>query len=82
MKVLKFIMVAFLLTSCHYYKYDDRNIEIINKSKKSVYAIISSNDSIKTLYYYDGFPNADGIYRFREIKPDSVARANAWPRLW
>ena len=82
MKVIKIVIAAYLITSCNFDKIDDRDVIIVNRSNKSIHCIISSNDSIKTIDHYNGFPNGNTLYSFKDIKPNTVSEPNDRPRAW
>jgi hypothetical protein len=82
--ILSTLLIYILLTGCNYDAYDNRYIYIQNDSKEDIYTIISSNDSIKTLNLYAGFPTNMNNYKytFQYIEPDSVSTSNDKPRFW
>lgn len=82
---IKIIPIAILLfvTGCFYDRIDNREIEFKNKSSQAVYVIVSSNDSVSTLNYYNGFPHrSNKAHTFKAIAPDSTYTPNDKPRDW
>lgn len=84
MRILFFLSFILLLSGCFYDGEDHRSLAVNNQTSNPIFSIISSDDSIGTLNYYNGFPSQYNgyIYDFPEIEPKCKSNSNDRPRLW
>lgn len=73
-------------------KIDTRNLMVSNKSKTAIYAIISKNDNMNSLGFYDEFENDESYinsrkdsinkFVFEKIEPSAKSASHDRPQNW
>lgn len=73
-------------------KIDTRNLMVSNKSKTAIYAIISKNDNMNSLGFYDEFENNESYsnsrkdsinkFVFEKIEPSAKSASHDRPQNW
>jgi len=76
------VLMLLLLSGCMYDKIDSREIKVFNNSNRTVFCIISTNDSVNGMAGF-GFPSQyNNTYHFHPILPGTVSEPNHKPRFW
>ena len=89
-KILVFGFIISLILSCD--KYDPRELIVFNKSKNTIYSIISRNDKLAGGAFYDEFENDENYvytkhdslfsFVFAPIKSNTKVANHDTPRFW
>lgn len=89
-KILIFGFIISLILSCD--KYDPRELIVFNKSKNTVYSIISQNDKLAGGGFYSEFENDENYvytkhdslfsFVFEPIKSNAKVANHDTPRFW
>lgn len=84
-----FLIIVFSFNSCIYDRYDLREIIVVNKSKDTLYTIVSPNPSVSGSKNFDNFEQENITHddsinntRFNLILPGSEGKSSNRPKLW
>jgi hypothetical protein len=88
---LTLIIIALCLGSCAWDKTDERNLIIYNRSAKSIYTVLGTDDTMKHSYLYSEYENKveykkrekeDLLLKFYEILPSEKDESSDRPKRW